>query len=188
LSIEMAKAIGMIELSSIALGYEIQDAMLKAANCQLLLARTICSGKYMVVVGGEVADVQSSVEAGMNAAREALIDHLVIPNVHESLFPALSSSIMLEPGAIGALGIVETFTVASAIEAADAAAKAANVTLFRIHSAMAIGGKGFLLVTGEVAAVQSAVDAAAAVAIERGVLVAKVVIPGPRRELFSEFI
>jgi microcompartment protein CcmL/EutN len=53
---------------------------------------------------------------------------------------------------------------------------------------MAIGGKGFLLVTGEVAAVQSAVDAAAAVAMDRGVLVAKVVIPGPRRELFSEFI
>jgi len=97
LSIEMSKAIGMIELSSIALGYEIQDAMLKAANCQLLLARTICSGKYMVVVGGEVADVQSSVEAGMSAAREALIDHLVIPNVHESLFPALSSSVMKRP-------------------------------------------------------------------------------------------
>jgi len=184
----MAKAIGMIETSSIALGYEIEDAMLKASDVQLLVARTICSGKYMIIVGGEVADVQSSVEAGLTMARDSIIDHLVIPNAHESLFPALTNTMTLTPKEMGALGIVETFTVASALEAADAAAKAAHVSLFRIHSAMAIGGKGFLLVTGEVAAVRAAVDAAAAVAIERGVLVAQVVIPGPRPELFSEYI
>ena len=184
----MPKAIGMIELSSIALGYQVEYAMLKAAAVDLLVARTICSGKYIVIVGGEVADVNSSVEAGLGAALDSIIDHMVIPNVHESLFPALSSSVTLAPGQIQALGIVETFTVSSILEAADAAAKAADVVLFRIHIAMAVGGKGFLLLTGEVAAVRAAVEAASAIARERGVLVAPVVIPGPRQELFAEYI
>ena len=52
-----------------------------------------------------------------------------------------------------------------------AAVKAAEVTLFRIHVAMAIGGKGFLLLTGSVSAVQAAVGAAARVASDNGILV-----------------
>ena len=89
---------------------------------------------------------------------------------------------------IEALGAIETYSASSIIEVADAAAKAAQVTLFRVHLAMAIGGKGLVVMTGEVAAVHAAVDAGAAVAAESGILVNKVVIPGPRRELFNEFI
>ena len=64
----MAKtSVGLIELSSIAAGFEACDAMLKAAAVELVLARTICSGKYMVLVRGEVADVQASVQAGSQA-------------------------------------------------------------------------------------------------------------------------
>ena len=184
----MPKAIGMIELSSIAMGYQVEDTMLKASNVQLLVARTICSGKYMVAVGGEVADVQSSVDAGLGISEEAVIDSMIIPNVHESLFPALSNTTVLSPQGVQALGIVETFTVASILEAADAAAKAAQVTLFRIHAAMAIGGKGFLLLTGDVSATRAAVDAAATVAKQRGVLVYQIVIPAPHPDLFNEFI
>ncbi len=184
----MANAIGMIELSSIALGYEVEDAMLKASDVKLLVARTICSGKYIVIVGGEVADVRSSVDAGVNTARDSIIDDLVIPNVHKDIFPALTGSVPLTKEDMNALGIVETFTVSSILEAADAAAKAANVTLFRVHVAMAIGGKGFMLLTGDVSAVRAAVDAGVQIAKEHGVLVANVVIPRPSQELFGEYI
>ena len=54
----MHNAVGIVEVSSIAMGYEVQDAMLKAANVELLVARTICSGKYLVAVGGDVAAVR----------------------------------------------------------------------------------------------------------------------------------
>lgn len=184
----MSQAIGMIELSSIGIGFEVEDAMLKASLVRLLIARTICSGKYVVVVGGEVADVQSSVDAGLTICQEAVIDHMVIPNVHESVFPALSQSVPLSPNHIGAMGIVETFTVSCILEAADAAAKAADVTLFRIHLAMAVGGKGFMQVTGDVSAVKAAIEAAAHIAKQRGALVSRVVIPAPRPELFGEYI
>lgn len=184
----MAEAVGMVEVSSIAMGYELQDTMLKASNVELLVARTICSGKYIVIVGGDVAAVESSVKAGAESAREGLIDRILIPNVHPNVFPAITGAVELRPEERGALGIIETFSAATAVMSADAAVKTGAVTLFRIHIAMAIGGKGFVLVTGDVAAVQAAVAAGAAIASEQGLLVNRVVIPGPRMELFREYV
>ncbi|MGQ9573994.1 MAG: BMC domain-containing protein [Thermoguttaceae bacterium] len=185
---QIPRSIGAIELSSIGVGYQVEDAMLKAATVELLIARTICSGKYLVLIGGSVSDVEASIQAGLGAAGEGVIDHLVIPNVHESVFPALGQSVTLEEGPIGALGVIETFSGTSVVAAADAAAKAARVTLLRIHVAMALGGKGLCLMTGSVADVTAGVQAAAEVARQRGLLVSEVVIPGPSRELLSEYL
>jgi microcompartment protein CcmL/EutN len=182
------RAIGAVELSSIGIGYKIEDEMLKAGTVELLIARTICSGKYLIVIGGSVSDVQASVQAGLAQAGEAIIDHLVIPNVHESVFPALGQSVVLDGQETGALGVIETFSGTSVLAAADAAAKAARITLLRIHVAMALGGKGLCLMTGSVANVRAGVQAAAEVARQRGLLVSEVVISGPSKELFAEYL
>lgn len=179
-------SIGLIELGSIAAGYQVCDAMLKAAQVELLIARSICSGKYMVMVGGEVGAVEASVAAGAAAGSFSVIDTFVIPNIHEAVFPAIAGNNKVE--ALEALGIVESFSVASLIEGADAAVKAANVQLIEIRLAMALGGKAFVTLTGDVAAVQSAVDAGAEMVARKGLLVNKVVIPRPRPELLSEMI
>jgi microcompartment protein CcmL/EutN len=179
-------SIGLIELSSIAAGYQAADAMLKAAGVELLLARSICSGKYIVMVRGEVAAVQAAVSAGAAGGNFSVIDTFVIPNIHESVFPAISGSNRVDT--LEALGIVESFSVASLIEGADAAVKAAKVELIEIRLAMALGGKAFVTLTGDVAAVHSAVDAGARVVGQKGLLVNKVVIPSPRPELLTEMI
>jgi len=179
-------SIGLIELGSIAAGLQVCDAMLKTAQVELVLARSICSGKYMVMVRGEVAAVASSVAAGTRIGGVSVIDTFVIPNVDESVFPAISGTTKIE--ALEALGILESFSVASLIEAADAAVKAANVRLIEVRLAMALGGKAFLTLTGNVAAVQSAVDAGAQVIAQKGLLVNKVVIPSPRPELLNEMM
>ena len=179
-------SIGLVELTSIAAGYQAADAMLKVSDVQLLLSRSICSGKYIVMVGGEVAAVRASVDAGTGVSTGMVIDTFVIPNVHAGVFPAIAGvgrTEMLE-----ALGIVESFSVASLIEAADAAVKTSRVTLLEIRLAMALGGKAFLTLTGDVAAVTAAVASAAAVCADRGLLVNKVVIPNPRKELLKEMI
>lgn len=184
----MREAIGMIELSSVGIGYKVQDAMLKAADVQLVLGRSICSGKYIDVVTGSVAAVQASVSAGLDAAPDGVIDHILIPNVHENVFQALGQSVQIRTEKPGALGIVETYSAASALEAADAAAKASAVTLFRIHLAMALGGKGFVLMTGTVADCNTGVNVGAEVVRAKGLLVSAVVIPGPSKELYAEYI
>ena len=180
-------SIGLVELSSIALGYLAQDAMLKAAPVDLLQARTICSGKYIVVVGGDVAGVTEAVEGGAAVATGALIERRVIPHVHPSVFPAVSMAVDV-PEPTGALGVIETFSASSIIEVADAAAKTADVQLLRVHLAMAIGGKGFVVLTGDVASVEAAVAAGCEVAAAEGILVGSAVIAAPRRELFREMV
>lgn len=179
-------SIGLIELSSIAAGYHVVDSMLKAADVELLLARSICSGKYMTMVRGGVAAVTASVQSGCDAGYGFVIDTFIIPNVHDSIFPAIYGSNKRDH--LESLGILESFSVASLIEAADASAKAAQVELLEIRLAMALGGKAFVTMTGSVAAVQAAVDAGAAVLAGKGLLVNKEVIPAPRQELLNEMI
>jgi len=181
-----ANAIGIVETSSIAKGFEIADTILKTARVELVVNRTICPGKYMVVVGGDVDAVQSSIDAGLRIGAHTVVDHLVIANVHPAVFPAISGVSHLPE--LKALGVVEAFSIASIIEAADAAVKATPVQLITIHIAMAIGGKGFVSLTGDVASVQEAVEVAAAVIQRKGLLVEKVVIPRPRTEIIREFI
>ncbi len=179
-------AIGIVETSSIAKGYFACDAMLKAAEVDLVLARSICPGKYMILVKGETDAVSASVSAGMEAGDESVVDTFLIPNVHDQIFPALKA---VNPvGKVEALGIIETFSVASLIEAADSAVKAANVELIELRLAMAIGGKGFCILTGEVAAVNAAVDAGANIASRKGLLVNKIVIPHPHPNAIHEII
>ena len=110
----------------------------------------------------------------------------MIPNLHDSVFTAIAGTTKVD--ALEALGILESFSVASLIEGADAAAKAANVELIEIRLAMALGGKAFVTMTGDVAAVQSAVDAGAQMVAQKGMLVNRVVIPHPRPELLTEMI
>jgi microcompartment protein CcmL/EutN len=179
-------AIGIVETSSIAKGFEIADAIMKAANVEIVLNRTVCPGKYVVLVGGDVDAVRASVDAGVEVGAHTVVDHFVIPNVHPAVFPAISGVTHLPE--LKALGVIEAFSMASVIEAADAAVKAAPIEFVNIHLAMAIGGKGFVSFTGDVAAVEEAVEVGAAVVEKRGLLVECVVIPRPRPEIVREFV
>jgi microcompartment protein CcmL/EutN len=181
-------SIGLIEVSSIAMGILAEDAMLKAASVELLLARTICSGKFLIAVGGDVASVQASVDAGAKTCTGSLIEKRTIAHVHESIFPAIAMAVDLPPDKAKALGVIETFSASSIIDVADAAAKSADVTLLRIHLAMAIGGKGFVLMTGDVASVEASVAAGCAIAAEEGILVGHGVIAAPVPDVFREFV
>lgn len=180
------KSIGLIELSSIAAGFAVADAMLKAGNVRLLLSRSICSGKYMVLVGGETAAIQAAVEAGAEAAGGCLIDSLIVPNLHQDVFVAIGRTQPVEPN--GALGILESFNVATLIQAADAVAKSASVQLLEVRLAMALGGKAFCTMTGDVASVQAAVAAGRKVIADAGVLVNAVVLSRPHPDVYREVI
>lgn len=183
----MNKAIGAVELSSIAKGMEVCDLMLKTSPVELLLSRTICPGKYLVLVSGSVANVNSAVEAGITRGAHAVADSFVIPNVDESVFPAFFGT--FEIGEEGeALGVIETFSISAAVTAADSAVKAANIKLLEIRLAMALGGKAYVTFTGSVAAVETAVAVGIREAGKKGLLVDGVAITNPRAELFREMM
>ena len=182
----MNNSIGGVELSSMARGFDVTDTMLKTAPVKLVLARTVCPGKYIVLVSGEVADVQAAVEAGASRGAVSLVDRFVIPNIHPDVLTAVSGAAIVNK--LEALGVVEAFSVSALIEAADAAVKASGVRLIEVRLAMAMGGKAFVTMTGSVASVNTAVAAASAIVGQRGLLVDKVVIPQPRPELLTEIL
>jgi microcompartment protein CcmL/EutN len=181
-------SIGLLELTSVAIGHLALDAMLKAAPVEVLLARSICSGKYLIAVAGDVASTLAAVDAGARLAPGALIEKRAISRLHPAVFPAIANAVDIAPSEIQALGIIETFSAASIIEVADTAVKTANVTLLRIHLAMALGGKGFVVMTGDVSSVEAAVEAGRKLAAAEGMLVAAGTIPAPAKELFRDWI
>ena len=179
----MSKAIGMVELSSIAKGIETSDYMVKAAQVDLLRSSTVCPGKYVVIVGGDTGDVKAAMQEGLARGGEYVVDSLRISSVHEQLIPALTGTVSVEnPGAVG---VIEFYSMASAILAADEAAKAANITLSEVRMGYAVGGKGFVTLTGDVGAVRAAVAAAKQ---DKDLYVASTVIPRPSPQVFKSLL
>lgn len=171
----MHVAIAAIETSSIAQGTVVGDAMVKQAEVALLEARPLSPGKYWVLIGGDVGPVRAAYARGLEVAADTLLDALFIPQLHDMVLPALQGTVpTLEADA---LGVIETLTAASAILAADRAAKAAMVTVRDLKLANGLGGKGFVFLGGEVGDVQAAVEAGRSEALQKGLLVRSVVVP-----------
>jgi len=166
-------SIGFLETASIAKGIEATDAMMKQAAVDLLMTTIVPRGKYLVMIGGAVADVESALRAGIDRAGASVLDQFLIQNVHPQLPAAIKGKVKVE--SLEAIGIIETKEVASAIFAGDAAAKAAAVTLIEARNQP--GAKGMVVLTGEVGAVRAAVAAGVASIKKEGMLIAEVVIP-----------
>ncbi len=174
-------AIALLEFSSIAAGIEAGDAMIKRAPVERIHSGTVQPGHYLVLVSGEVADVEEAVNAGQETGGSELRDTLYLPNVHPAVVTSLSGELQIE--ATDALGIVETYTVASAIRAADAGVKGAEVQLLQLRLADGLGGKGLVLFTGFIADVEAAVEIGAAIAHKQ--LLHQVIIPQLHNEMWD---
>ena len=181
--VAVGPCIGLLEIGSIARGVEVADAILWEADVEMLFSCPVQPGKYVMLFSGSVQDVGSSLRRGAELAGSDLLDRLHIEQVHEQVAPALARRGGHIDGALDAIGIVETTTVASAVVAADIALKTATVDLFDLRIANGLGGKSFLAVTGEVSDVRSSVLAGARSAQESGHLAREVVIPRPHPEL-----
>jgi microcompartment protein CcmL/EutN len=161
-------ALGLLEIESIAAGIEVGDAMAKRAPIEVLRAGTVHPGKYLVLVGGAVADVEEALEAGREVGALSVRDEVFLPNIHPDVIAGLRGA-RFGPGD-EALGIIETATVPAIIRAADAGLKGAQVRLVELRLADDLGGKGYLLFDGSVSEVEAAVELGSAqVAGARGV-------------------
>jgi microcompartment protein CcmL/EutN len=181
-------AIGLVELSCIHKGFEVLDRMLKAAEVTKLLGRTICSGKYLILVKGDVGDVEASVAAAKESADYGLVNALVIPNIEEKIFPAISGATVFDGSLPDGMLVVETFSVASCIKAADFAVKTADVDILRIHVAMATGGKGYFVLTGNIEALKSALEPTLDFLKDEGSLVGYSLITQPLPDILKEMV
>jgi len=175
--------IGLLELGSVALGVEVADAILWEAAVEMLFASPVQPGKYVMLFTGSVEDVRSALERGAEVAGDELDDRLLIEQVHVQVEAALRRRGGHVNGALDAIGVVETLTVASSIVAADVALKTATVDLIDLRIANGLGGKSFFTLTGEVSDVRSSVGAGSRSAESAGKLARQTVIPRPHPDL-----
>ena len=168
-------ALALMDFSSIAVGIEAADAMIKRAEIDDIRAGTVQPGRYLVLIAGTVAEVQESVSAGREVGGDAVLDYVFLPHVHPDVVQAIGGGRV--PDVTDALGIVETATVAAAIQAADSGVKGADVRLVEVRLADGLGGKGIVLYAGLVADVEAAVEIGVDVLDPPSRLVRKVVIP-----------
>src|SRR5919107_2739200 len=86
-STHMNLAIGLIETKGLTGLIEASDAMLKAANVELVRTVQIGGGFVTTIVRGDVGSVRAAVDAGATAARSVgeLVSSHVIPRPHEGL-------------------------------------------------------------------------------------------------------
>lgn len=182
----MKKAIGMVEFKTVSSGMRAADKMAKTAEVDILQADTVCPGKFLVLISGDLSAVKASVEAATVSDTEQLIDSFVLGNPHDSIFSALYGS--AEIGSPNALGVLETFSASAAIVAADNAAKTALVDLIELRLARGMCGKSYLLLTGEIAAVESAINRAKAGAGEDGMFLDSAIIPNPDPKLWHNIL
>ena len=174
-------ALGLLELESIARGMVVADALVKKAAVRISLAEAVTPGKYLLIFSGPVAEVEESFKAAELAGGALVIDRLFLPQLSLGVARALDGRPdLMRPGE--SVGIVETHTVASAIKAADTAAKRANVRLTRLHLAKGIGGKGYFTIAGSQADVEAALEGAGS-SIEPHLLVTTEIIERPHADL-----
>jgi microcompartment protein CcmL/EutN len=182
----MAKSIGMIEYATVSTGISATDTMLKTAEVEVIEAQTVCPGKYIAIITGELSAVKASVENAKAQFGEKLIDTFVLGNPHESVIPAIYGANSVENPK--ALGILETFSVASMIVAADAAAKTAEVDLIELRLARGMCGKSYMLITGSVSAVSASIERAKQEAGDKAMFLDSQVIANPDNKLWASIL
>jgi len=176
-------ALALVEFSSIAAGILAADAMVKRAPIDTIKTGTVQPGKYLVLIGGMVADVEEPVAAGREVGASAVVDYILLPQVHPEVVEAVGGGRV--PEVTDSLGVIETTTVAASIHAADAGIKGAVVRLVEVRLADGLGGKGIVLFSGLVADVEAAVEIGVGVLERPELLVRQVVIPKLHAEMWE---
>lgn len=182
----MGKAIGMVEYLTVSTGIQAADMIVKTAKVDIIEAQTVCPGKYIVIFSGDLSAVKASIEASKNSYGEKLVDSFLLGNPHESIFSAIYGAAEIKDKR--ALGTLETFSAASIIVAADEAAKTSDVELIEIRIARGMCGKSYLMLTGDVAAVEAAIKKAASVVGESGMLLDSSIIANPDERLWDTIL
>ena len=138
----MSKAIGMVEYKTTSAGVVAADSMVKTSEVSIIEAQTVCPGKYIVIITGDLSAVTSAVDNAKTMHGKHLINSFVLGNPHESIFPAIYGAAEIKD--VSALGIIESYDASSIIVAADEAAKTAIVDLIEVRLARGMCGKSYV--------------------------------------------
>ncbi|MEG0012771.1 MAG: BMC domain-containing protein [Cellulosilyticaceae bacterium] len=149
----MNKSIGALEFRSISKGIEVSNEIVKKADVEIIMLKTICPGKYFVVVTGDEGEVDEAITYGEAMSGDTLVDSFRVHAVSTPIIEAFKNKYSSKQ-VMGALGIMETNKVCAGIKALDKALKSSDITLLKVHLAFCIGGKLVFIITGNLSNVE----------------------------------
>lgn len=153
----MNKSIGALEFRSISKGIEVSNEIIKKSNVEIIYFKTICPGKFLVIVTGDEAEVDEAIDYGVALATTYLVDRFKVHAVSPTIIEAFRNSYPSKQ-LNGALGVMETYKVCAGIKALDCVLKAGDVVLIKLQLAFGIGGKLVYIVTGTLSSVEYALN------------------------------
>ncbi|MEZ4271004.1 MAG: BMC domain-containing protein [Myxococcota bacterium] len=172
-------ALALFEIDGMPCAIAAQDVALKKAPVSVLACCPISPGKAILIITGDIASVESSTAEILELAGSRRLDHLYLPGIHPEVVAALRGQRLGGTGE--SLAIIETASVAAALESADAARKGAEVKIGRLHPASGYGGRGYFTLWGMLPDLQAAMECAIEVAGVR--LLDDMIIAAPHDEL-----
>ncbi len=176
-------ALALVELSDIPAALRATDAMVKKAPIAVLRAGTITRGRWLTLIGGTTASVEESLAAGLLEGGAAVIDHVLLPDVHARLFEAVTG--VRTPPSAGALAILESDTAAAMARATEAALKGTGVELVEIRLAdQGLGGKGVAIYSGDLHEIEAAVALAQGALAGLGRSLSTTIISAPHEAVY----
>jgi microcompartment protein CcmL/EutN len=152
-------ALACVEVTSIARGVLLLDIMVKRAAVRLVHHGRHSNGKYIILISGQVADVEEAHRAALDASSGVILGEVMLPAAHDLLVSALNGN-SATPGP-DAILLVELLHVWSALEALDTVLKYVDATVVDLHLAAGIGGKGYFVIQGELYDMEAAQEAIA---------------------------
>ena len=182
----MNKSIGALEFISISRGMYVADAIVKKAEVEIIYFKTICPGKFLIIVSGDEGEVDTAIDFGVSIAGKTLFDSFKVHAVSPAIIEGLRAK--YEPyEQLDAVGIVETKKVCTGIRALDIVLKAADVSLIRIYMAFAIGGKLVFAVTGSVSSIEYGISECKQL-LSEGEQENIAIIPSPNRDILVNLL
>lgn len=178
-------SLGLVETRTIAGGIDLTDVMVKRAQVKLLRAHTICSGRFMILVGGDRASVGEAIAVARETEVKLHAWHL-LSQVCEPVLSALTRRELSSFGPSDAMAVIECKNVVTGISAADAAVKTSGTRLVKIVLGQGINGKSYFILGGELASVEAGVTAAEDVLGTS--LIDRAIIPSPDQAVLSAVI
>ncbi len=173
--------IGILELSSMADGFNTLDAVVKESPVTIIKAEPINPGKYLIMITGDVASVEAAMDVGVNIAGTSIVDHILLKNLDEQIIPAIKGC--QAPEEWDAVGLLETNSVAAGVEAADMVVKEAEIHIVGILTGNETGGKALVKLTGAIGDINTAMNSAVEMLNNKEQLYRNIIIPGPHVDI-----
>jgi microcompartment protein CcmL/EutN len=173
--------LAIVEFKSIAMGIYVTDYMLKEASVSIVLATTLCPGKYLTIVEGDVSAVEKALNVANQTGMKEVYSSQAVNAIKKEVTLALSG--LVRQTLSDSMAIIESQNMAKLIGAADISIETSDVEIVELRLGKGCGVNSFCIITGNLTAVEEAVKSSVSFLKDEGAMIAYRILKNPDRDI-----